>query len=101
MRALILLASLAAPILAGPASASSDKAWDQFRLDVEAACRALVTIEGYVTVEVDPFGSEHYGTALVTVNDEVFSRFICVYDKTSQTAELSSGLPPEVVPIVN
>lgn len=101
MRALILLALLATPILVDRAAASSDEAWDQFRLDVDAACRALVTEEGVIAVEVDPFGSEHFGTALVTVSGEVVSRYICVYDKATKTAELSSGLPPEVIPVVN
>jgi hypothetical protein len=96
MRALILLA-----LLATPAAAASDEAWEQFRLDVEAACRALVTEDGVVTVEVDPFGSEHYGTALATVTGEVVSRYICIYDKATKTAELSSGLPPLESPAAN
>jgi hypothetical protein len=96
MRALILLA-----LLASPATAASEAEWEQFRLDVEAACRALVTEEGVVTVEVDPFGSEHFGTALVTVTGEAVNRYICIYDKVTGTAELSSGLAPVVTPVAN
>ena len=78
-------------ILAGPALASSGDAWDQFRADVGAACLALVQGPGTATVEVNPFGSDSYGVALVTLASGAGKdRMICVYDKASKTAELSA-----------
>ena len=87
---LILLA------MAGPALASSDDAWAQFAADVDAACRALVTDPGTVTISVNPFGSEHYGAAQVTLaSDSGTDRMICIYDKATGQAELTAPFPPE------
>jgi len=83
--------ALVLSILAGPALASSGDAWDQFRADVGAACLALVQGPGTATVEVNPFGSDSYGVALVTLASGAGKdRMICVYDKASKTAELSA-----------
>jgi hypothetical protein len=83
--------ALVLSILAGPALASSGDAWDQFRADVGAACLALVQGPGTATVEVNPFGSDSYGVALVTLSSDAGEdRMICVYDKTRKTAELSA-----------
>ena len=83
--------ALVLSILAGPALASSGDAWDQFRADVGAACLALVQGPGTATAEVNPFGSDSYGVALVTLASGAGKdRMICVYDKASKTAELSA-----------
>ncbi len=74
-----------------PAVASSGDAWVQFRVDVAAACLALVTDPGTATVEVSPFGSESYGVALVTLRGAGGEdRMICVYDKSTARAELAA-----------
>ena len=41
---------------------------------------------------MNPFGSESYGAALVTVTlkDSSADRMICVYDKQAKTAELTA-----------
>lgn len=78
------------PVMAG---ASSDEAWDAFRTAVAQSCRALVEApaSATVTVEVNPFGSESYGAALVTVGyEEGQDRMICIYDKASGKAELTA-----------
>jgi hypothetical protein len=79
-------------MVAGPALASSDEAWVRFRTDVGSACLALVTGPGAVTVEVNPFGSESYGVAVVTVRSAGGrDRMVCVYDKARKVAELSAA----------
>ena len=83
--------ALVLSILAGPALASSGDAWDEFRADVGAACLALVQGPGTATVEVNPFGSDSYGVAVVTLSSGAGTdRMICVYDKARKTAELSA-----------
>ena len=93
MRNLILL-PLAA-LVATPALAATDEAWDEFRTEVEAACRALVTDPGEVTIEVNPFGSESYGAAIVTLRTpDGEDRMVCIYDKAAGVAELTTPFQP-------
>jgi hypothetical protein len=55
-----------------------------------------VTETGTVSVEVNPFGSESFGAAIVTVTAEWGSdRMICIFDKASRKAELTAAFPPE------
>ncbi len=83
--------ALVLSILAGPALASSGDAWDQFRADVGAACLALVQGPGTATVEVNPFGSDSYGVAMVTLSSGAGrDRMICIHDKASKMAEISA-----------
>ena len=65
----VLAAPLLGPLLATPALASSDDAWATFRTDVQAACAQITDVpEGAsASYAVNPFGSESYGAALVTV----------------------------------
>jgi len=92
MRLPILLAVLAA----SPAYASSEEAWEQFRADVEAACTALAPTEGETAIEVNPFGSESYGAALLitTLPDGGADRYVCIYDKKAGKAELTAPFTP-------
>lgn len=86
MRSLIVLA-----LLASPALASSEDAWETFRADVLAKCQALVPQADRATVEVNPFGSEGFGAALVTQQaEDGVERMVCIYDKRSQAAELTT-----------
>lgn len=95
---LTLAASLLALALPGTAMASSDEAWEEFRAEVEAACTALIADEGGETViEVNPFGSESYGAALLitTFPDGGADRYVCIYDKQAKSAEMTAPfLPP-------
>ncbi len=87
--------SLILACLALPAAADSPDGWDAFRAEVEAACAALVTGPGTIAVEVNPFGSETYGAAIVTVTaDWGTDRMICIFDKTTRAAELTAPFPP-------
>lgn len=90
MRALASLVCLA--YLAAPAFASSGDAWDEFRENVRTACLALVQKQGTVTIEVNPFGTESYGVAIITVKaDWGEDRMACVFDKVTGKAELSAS----------
>ena len=82
-------------VLGLPAAADSPDAWETFRAEVAAACTALVTQDGTVTVEVNPFGSENYGAAVVTVTADWGSdRMICIFDKATRAAELTAPFTP-------
>ena len=83
--------SLALVLLAAPAPAATDAEWDAFRDAVEAACLALVTDHrGQPSVEVNPFGSESYGAAIVTlVAEGETDRMVCIYDKATKAAEVT------------
>jgi hypothetical protein len=76
-------------------ASSSDK-WEALRLDIETACRALVADPGAVAIEVNPFGSDSYGVALVTLTGEAGTdRMVCVYDKQTGKAELTAPFAAE------
>ena len=99
MRVLTTLAVLAT----SPAWASSEDAWETFRADVMAKCLTLVQQGDGTTVEVNPFGSESYGVAIVTTRSPAGDeRSVCIYDKRSQTAELTAPFAeasaPEATP---
>ncbi len=75
--------------------AASGDAWEEFQQEVELACREAS--KGVITanvVQVDPYGSESYGFA-VLVGPEVGSSALklvaCAYDKASQKAEVSGA----------
>lgn len=96
MRLPLVLLALAAT----PAAASTDEAWQEFRADVERACTALAPSQGETAIEVNPFGSESYGAALLitTLPDGGADRYVCIYDKQSKQAELSAPfVPPQDV----
>lgn len=79
------------------AAASTEEAWEEFRAQVRDACAALVQApEGArVGIEVNPFGSESHGAALVTVGHETGEdRMICIFDKRAGTAELTAPFDP-------
>ncbi|WP_223191304.1 hypothetical protein [Paracoccus thiocyanatus] len=90
------LAALMLILSASPALASSETAWQQFRQDVETACTALAPTEGQTAIEVNPFGSESYGAALLitTLADGAADRYVCIYDKQAGTAELTAPFTP-------
>lgn len=97
-----LLPALALPlavVAALPALSSSEAAWEEFRTTVETECTKLVeTPDGATSkVEVNPFGSESYGVAMVTLTleDGTADRMACVYDKQEKTAELTAPFATE------
>lgn len=93
--ALCALSAVAATAgFAAPALASSEDAWAALRADVRTACEALADVPEGATASyaVNPFGSESYGAALVTVTlrDGSADRMVCVYDKQAKTAEMTA-----------
>lgn len=80
--------------LSGLANASSGDAWEEFRAEVKAACTALAPSGGALLVEVSPFGSESYGAAIVyQLTEAGLDRYLCIFDKQTQKAELTAALP--------
>lgn len=73
--------------------ASSGDAWEEFQQDVEKACLdAAKDLLLVGSIQVDPYGSESYGFAVLvgiepgTSNERLVA---CAYDKQSQAAEIS------------
>jgi len=85
-------------MLWGCAQASTDKAWDTFRADVASRCeRAAADQLDDIQISVDPFGSAHYGLALLNGTEhgaDVSRSLICVYDKQEKTVELGTPFEP-------
>ena len=81
-----------------PAAAASPDAWEAFREEVTAAClEAAKPLFETVTADVDPFGSESYGLALVhgkAKGADAEIKAICVFDKKSKKVEIGGELPP-------
>ncbi|MBB1491814.1 MULTISPECIES: hypothetical protein [unclassified Paracoccus (in: a-proteobacteria)] len=87
MRHLVLLAML----LATSAHASTEEAWAEMRADVATKCRALLPEGAAATIEVNPFGSERFAAALVTLQaEERVERVICIYEKQTGVTELTT-----------
>jgi hypothetical protein len=87
------LAALAA--LAAPLSAATEEEWAAFRQEVARACIALVGEGVRVAVEVNPFGSEHFGVALLTITTPAGrDRVACIVDKATGAAELTAPFAP-------
>ena len=84
------------PLIAAPAFADGDASWEAFRKDVATACLALVQGPGETQIEVNPFGSESYGVALVDlVAPAGTDRMVCIYDKVTKKAELTGPFLPK------
>ncbi len=93
-----LLSACVAGIVAAssPAMAADEDSWEQFRIDVEAACLAAAE-PLFETAEaiVDPFGSQSYGLALIrgkARGADVTIMAICAYDKQTKVAEIGGEL---------
>ena len=82
-----------------PAHASSDDAWSGFRADVGKAC--IAAAKGLIAdgkTLVDPYGSEHYGLAVISgkaVGAKATISAICVYDKKTKKAEIGGEIPAD------
>lgn len=76
------------------APASSSDAWEEFQQNVEKAClNASSGLIDVKRVQVDPYGSESYGFAVLfgtEVGTSTERLVACAYDKTSEVAEISS-----------
>ncbi|ANH08523.1 hypothetical protein [Shinella sp. HZN7] len=93
-RTAVLACSLIACVSAvDQVQASSDDAWEEFRQEVKEACVNLLKDDLLVrNIQVDPYGSESYGFAIMigiepgTANERLVA---CAYDKQSKSAEVS------------
>ena len=98
MTRFIVIAALTVAALPSLSVASTDEEWEKFRQTVEKSCSELAEVpqDAKVTVTVNPFGSESYGVALVTVDagDEGQDVLACIYDKKSQKVELTGPFTP-------
>lgn len=91
-------AVLSAPLLVPPmpVQASSGDAWEEFAKDVNDTCLKAAADKLLVGhVQVDPYGSDSFGYALLTgigpgTNAERV--VVCVYTKATQAVELSGYL---------
>ena len=81
-----VLGALALIACAPAASASSPAAWDAFRSDLRARCLAAARSHmAKIQVQVDPYGSESYGFALVRgVAGKTPVTRLCVVPKTGR-----------------
>lgn len=97
MRLSVCCILVGAASAASGAHASSGDAWSEFRKEVADAClSAGATLVDAARVTVDPFGSEHFGLALVegrTKGGDAPVRVICVFDKATRKAEIGGELP--------
>jgi hypothetical protein len=78
-----------------PALAASDDAWAEFQAKVERECLAATSgILSDAAALVDPFGSEHYGLAIVSgqVSGGGTRSIICAMDKASGEVEIGGEL---------
>ena len=96
--------AIAAIILcaAGSAYGASGDAWEEFRAEVKAGCLAAAApLLSNTTVEVDPFGSESYGFAIVTGETPAgtTASAICVMNKQSRAFEIGGELAVSVSPV--
>lgn len=75
--------------------ASSADAWEEFQQNVEKACvNASKGALEVKSIQVDPYGSESYGFAIIVGVETGTSTerlFACAYNKTSETAEISAA----------
>ncbi len=94
---LVAALSLGWSVFADGARAATPEAWAAMRAEVEAACvRAAEPLIESPRARVDPFGSEHFGLALIEGkarggDGEVAA--ICVFDKQARTVEIGGELP--------
>jgi hypothetical protein len=98
MRPIVLPALAGLVGLAMPAAASAPDAWEGFREEVRVACLDATNSSFETAVaDVDPFGSESFGLALVhgkAKGAEMDLRIICVFDKKTRKVEIGGELPP-------
>ncbi|WP_111558569.1 hypothetical protein [Paracoccus sediminilitoris] len=91
---LLFYLCLGAPMAA---HASSEAAWDLLRQDLAAACERLareIAPNAEISLRLNEFGSENYAVALVTMENSAGPELsVCVYDKQSGQAQLTTAFP--------
>jgi hypothetical protein len=80
-----------------PASASSGDAWQAMRQKMRAGCLAKANSMGLgkVDINVDPFGTQNYGTAVLIKRGaprQVSLAYVCMMDKRTGEFEVGGEL---------
>ena len=79
-------------LLPNSGQASSQDAWEEFRLDVKRSCLKQSAGFNIGKIFVDDFGTESYGFAVISGtpnnNNKISQLRACVYDKKSRKAEI-------------
>lgn len=96
MRPILIAIGLLIPVAA---AADGEAAWSAHRRAVEIACRDAAARAGWdsdrLGIEVNPFGSEHHGVALLTIAGEGGSdRLVCLVEKATGRTELTAPFAP-------
>jgi hypothetical protein len=81
-----------------PASASSGDAWQAMRDKLRAGCASKATSISLERIEinVDPFGSQSYGVAVLTKRGgrkRQIVAYVCVMDKKTGAFEIGGEVP--------
>ena len=97
-RALFMCLLLAGLAGTQHAYASSSDAWEKFQKDVHDSCvTASQGAMNVMRIEVDPYGSESYGFAVLfgfQSGEPKQRMLVCAYSKRDQTAEISAPFEP-------
>ena len=96
---LIPSACLGLLVAAQAAFASSPSAWEEFRRDVETACRDASAAQlTDAQIVVDPFGLQSYGLAFLSgtsTEDGMPRSVVCIYDKVARSVEIGGEMALE------
>ncbi|GGE00669.1 hypothetical protein GCM10011390_19340 [Aureimonas endophytica] len=88
--------SLALSVFAAPGARGAEPDPQAFRAAVDAACRAAgAAALDEISATVDPYGSDHYGFALLSGIEKgtrATRSMLCAYDRASRRAEVGSLL---------
>lgn len=79
------------------AAASPPQEWERFRREVESTClqairlASAVNASDRVEIRASVYGSQSYGTALVTASNDRrhVRRYVCIMDKGSRQTEFA------------
>lgn len=86
-----LITALLSPM---SAFASSDEAWAELREDLVSTCEKLAQDampDAQLDIMPNEYGSESYAVAIVKAGEDLS---VCVYDKRTRTAELTTPFHP-------
>jgi len=93
LKALVLVSLASLTTLS--AFGASDDAWAEFAAEVEQSClQATRGMLENAQANVDPFGSDSYGLAIVSgkVSDGEPAAIICVFNKQTKAVQLGGEL---------
>ena len=81
-----------------PVSARSGDAWQAMRDTLRTGCASKATVIGLgrIEINVDPFGSQSYGIAVVTkrgADRKQNVSYVCIMDKKTGAFEMGGEIP--------